>query len=334
MTRYCTSQVAALVVAATVAAPAQSPSKPDAPLRLQTSVRGGGRSVVLLGGGLLGADGWGAVPTTLAKTHRVINAQSLAVQYGLENKALPAGYSLRSEVEALRGTLTSMRVNAVDIIGMSHGGVIALIFALENRERVRTLTLVEPPAFWVLPNHGFDDPGARAMQALVSSLRNATITESDVERFRCLLGDCAGGRSPRQLPQWNQWLKYRNSLRGLHTIADYNDDPARLRALTIPMLVVTGAQTVAFHRAINASLLQILPAAEPLEMTGGHNSPASAPEYFVAEWQKFERRASAATVAASAQQRPPASAGFVSRIRSRGCARGRSPFLCVATRAM
>ena len=283
----------AMVLCTGVLAPAQTPSTPSAPLRLQTSVLGAGSPVVLLGGGLLGADGWGAVPPTLAKTHRVINAQSLAVQYGLENRTLPAGYSLRSEVAALRGTLASMRVDAVDIIGMSHGGVIALIFALENRGRVRTLTLVEPPAFWLLPNHGFDDPGAREMQELVSSLRNATITESDVERFRCLLGDCAGGRSPRQLPQWNQWLKYRNSLRGLHTVGAYNDDPAKLRTLTIPTLVVTGAETVAFHRAINASLLQILPSAEPLELTGGHNSPASAPDYFVAEWQKFERRATA-----------------------------------------
>ena len=135
----------------------------------------------------------------------MINAQSLAVQYGLENRPLPDGYSLHSEVQALGATLDAMRVDDVDIIGMSHGGVTALVFALENSGRVRTLTLVEPPAFWVLPNHGFDDAGAREMQEFVSARRNTTVTESDVERFRCLLGDCAAGRSPRQAPQWTQW---------------------------------------------------------------------------------------------------------------------------------
>src|SRR5262245_10692999 len=280
----------AMTLTAATWADAQKPSTATVPHQLQTRAAGSGSTVVLLGGGLLGADGWGGVPSELAKTRRVVNVQSLAVQYGLENRPLPAGYSVHTEVAALRATLDSMHVDVADIIGMSHGGVTALVFALENPQRVRTLTLIEPPAFWLLPNHGYDDPGARQMQELVSSLRDATITEADVERFRCLLGDCEKGRSPRQAAQWNQWVKYRNSLRGLHTIGDYKDDPTRLRGLTVPTLVVNGADTVAFHRAINAALIRLLPRAEAFELTGGHNSPASAPEYFVEEWQRFQQR--------------------------------------------
>jgi pimeloyl-ACP methyl ester carboxylesterase len=271
----------------------QNSSTASAPHQLQARAIGSGSPVVLIGGGLLGADGWGGVPSELARTRRVINAQSLAVQYGLENRPLPAGYSLNTEVAALRSTLDAFHYDVVDIIGMSHGGVTALLFSLENPQRVRTLTLIEPPAFWLLPNHGYDDVGARQMQELVSSLRYGTITEADVERFRCLLGDCENGRSPRQTAQWNQWVTYRNSLRGLYTIGDYNDDPARLRGLILPTLVVNGAETVAFHRAINAALIRLLPRAEALELAGGHNSPASAPEYFVAEWQKFQQRTAA-----------------------------------------
>jgi pimeloyl-ACP methyl ester carboxylesterase len=200
-----------------------------------------------------------ACPSLLAKTHRVINAQSLAVQYGLDGKPLPVGYELQTEVDALRASLDSAQVDVADIIGMSHGGVTGLVFALENPRRVRTLTLIEPPAFWVLLNHGYDDAGARQMQEFVSSLRHTTITEAHVERFRCLLGDCAGGRSPRQAPQWNQWVQYRNSLRGLHTIGEYNDDLSRLRALVIPTLVVNGAETV--------------PRAEAFELTGATIHP-------------------------------------------------------------
>jgi pimeloyl-ACP methyl ester carboxylesterase len=281
----------ALILGAAARTGTQNRSTAHAPLQLQTRVLGSGNPVILLGGGLLGADGWGGVPSLLAKTHRVINAQSLAVQYGLDGKPLPAGYELQTEVDALRASLDSTQVDVADIIGMSHGGVIGLVFALENPRRVRTLTLIEPPAFWVLPNHGYDDAGARQMQEFVNSLRHTTVTEAHVERFRCLLGDCARGRSPRQAPQWNQWVKYRNSLRGLHTVGEYNDDPSRLRALVIPTLVVNGAETVAFHRAINAVLLRTLPRAEAFELTGGHNSPASAPDYFVAEWLKFQERA-------------------------------------------
>src|SRR3954452_2331015 len=102
-----------VLLAFAIAAAGQSAPAPDASLRLQASVLGAGRPVVLLGGGLLGADGWGGVPPLLAKTHRVINAQSIAVQYGLENRSLPRDDALGSEVAALRGTLDAIGVSDV-----------------------------------------------------------------------------------------------------------------------------------------------------------------------------------------------------------------------------
>ena len=280
--------IALLLVAGIAVAAAQSPSTSS---RARTVVLGNGSPVVLVGGGLLGADGWGGIPAVLSRTHRVVNVQSLAVEYGLENRPLPASYSLMTEVEALRAALDSLGVERADVIGMSHGGVTALLFSLGNQHRVRTLTLIEPPAFWMLPNHGHDDPGARAMQQFVGSLRGATITDLHVERFRCLLGDCAGGRSPRQAPQWDQWVKYRNSLRALHTIGDYDDDPAKLRTLSVPTLIIHGASTVPFHRSINNALLRALPNSTSFELAGGHNSPAASSDYFVDAWQAFQSQA-------------------------------------------
>ena len=277
-----------LLIAGMAATAAQSPS---IEVRAQARVLGSGSPVVLLGGGLLGADGWGGVPAVLARTHRVVNVQSLAVQYGLENRGLPAGYSLGTEVAALRAALDGLAVERADLIGMSHGGVIALLFALGNPHRVRTLTLVEPPAFWVLPNHGHDDPGAREMQQFIGSLRDVRVTDAHVEQFRCLLGDCAGGRSPRQAPQWAQWVKHRNSLRALHTIGDYDDDPAKLRTLSMPTLLIHGASTVPFHRSINDALHRALPNSRSFGLAGGHNSPASSPDYFVEAWHSFQSQA-------------------------------------------
>lgn len=272
---------ALLLVGAMTAAVAQSPS---IEVRAQARVLGSGGPVVLLGGGL-GADVWDGVPTVLARTHRVVNVQSLAVQYGLEDRPLPASYSLMTEVTALRVALDGLAVERTDLIGMSHGGVTALLFALGSPHRVRTLTLVEPPAFWVLPNHGHADPGASQMQQFVGSLRGATITDVHVERFRCLLGECAGGRSSRRAPQWGPWVKYRDSVRALHTIGDYDDDPAKLRTLAVPTLVMHGASTGPFHPPINNALLRALPNSRSFELAGGHNSPASSPEYFVEAFQ-------------------------------------------------
>jgi pimeloyl-ACP methyl ester carboxylesterase len=285
-----------VAIATVIVASARGSLQPETSLQLQARVIGEGPPVVLLGGGLLGADGWGEVPQLLARSRRVINLQSLVVQYGLEDRALPEGYTIHTEVAALRRTLETMRTADADVIGMSHGGVIAIAYALGNPRGVRTLTLIEPPVFWVLPNHGHDDQGAREMQALLSSLRGRPIGEEDVERFRCMLGDCAGGRSVRQAPQWPQWVKYRNSLRGLYTVGEYKEDPMRLRGLTMPALIVTGAQTAAFHRAMNEALLRTLPRAQALELGAGHNSPGAAPDHFVTEWQKFQQRTNSAEI--------------------------------------
>ena len=283
--------VGVFAVTATLLLPHGAAPQSGGSLELEARVLGDGPPVVLLGGGLLGAESWGDVPPLLARSHKVINLQSLVVQYGLENRPLPDGYSIQTEVDALRTTLAGMGIPAADVIGMSHGGVTALVFALQHPERVTTLTLIEPPAFWLLPNHGLDDEGARGMQTFIKSLRDKPIGDADVERFRCLLGDCRQGRSPREARQWPQWVKHRNSLRGLYTIGDYADDPARLRRLTMPALIVTGAETVAFHRQINEALIHALPNAEGLQLTGGHNSPVGAPDQFVADWQKFRRAA-------------------------------------------
>lgn len=66
---------------------------------------------------------------------------------------------------------------------MSHGGVIAIVFALAHPDRVRTITLIEPPAFWMLPNHGYDDTGAREMQELLSSCAAARLVRSTSNGF-------------------------------------------------------------------------------------------------------------------------------------------------------
>lgn len=63
-------------------------------------------------------------------------------------------------------------------------------------------------------------------------------------------------------------MRYRQSLRGLYTVGDY-DDPAQLRTLKVPSLIVTGAWTVTFHRTMNEVLLRTLPQAEAFELDAG-----------------------------------------------------------------
>lgn len=79
-----------LLTALLTAVPIIATAQTGESLRLRATVTGEGASVVMLGGGLLGADGCGRVPEVLGRTHRVVNLQSLSAEYGLAGKDLHA----------------------------------------------------------------------------------------------------------------------------------------------------------------------------------------------------------------------------------------------------
>jgi pimeloyl-ACP methyl ester carboxylesterase len=117
----------------------------------------------------------------------------------------------------------------VDLVGWSYGGLIAQDFALDNPGRVRTLTLIEPPAFWALDRQEENDPDIRHMKELLHSF-HGDITVSQLQDFVCGLGDCPSSQVLREDTQWQARVAERQALRGLYAVADHRDDPARLRA--------------------------------------------------------------------------------------------------------
>src|SRR2546426_657883 len=124
-------------------------------MRLQTDVKGDGPALVLVGGGLTGWLSWLPHQERLALTRTVIRVQPLSVQYGLENRPLPPGYGTRFESEALAASIEALGLSRrIDLVAWSYGAAITLDYSLDHPDRVRTLTLIEPPAFWVLDATG------------------------------------------------------------------------------------------------------------------------------------------------------------------------------------
>jgi pimeloyl-ACP methyl ester carboxylesterase len=59
------------------------------------------------------------------------------VQYGLENRALPNNYSVKTESNALAATLDSLGLtDPLDIVAWSYGGFVALDYALDHQEHI------------------------------------------------------------------------------------------------------------------------------------------------------------------------------------------------------
>jgi pimeloyl-ACP methyl ester carboxylesterase len=243
----------------------------------------------MLGGGTDGVAGFSPHAEVLAEEWSVLRVPALRASV----KQLPTGYSIKAESAALRRGLDRHKHNGpVDLVGHSFGALVALDFALDHPERVRTLVLAEPPAFWAVPpEERRSDPQMRAMDELLAQLGpDAEPTDEQLTRFLTLLGRTDGKPAGPEQQEAKEWAQKRAALRGLKVVADHNDDLRRLKAFGKPVLVVTGKDTVAFHRRIDDVLAASFPSAKRAEIPGGHRAAVTAKDKFVATLKAFLKR--------------------------------------------
>lgn len=251
---------------------------------------GNGKTVVMLGGGIFGAAMFAPHARELSSQFDVIRVETLNVQTARSGEPMPSNYSVATEANALNQTLSVIGITSqVDLVGSSFGAVVALHFAITYPARVRTLTLFEPPAFWILPEEEYErDPVLREMRELTGAM-TASVAPSDEQfyRFRCLLGSCPPGIPGHADPARAEWDVGRLAMRGLAALAVHVEERARLAQLRRPVLLLTGSQTVSFHRRINELLAQAIPTVETSELPGGHAAPRTASYAFSARLRGF-----------------------------------------------
>jgi pimeloyl-ACP methyl ester carboxylesterase len=268
-------------------------NQPETGLRMQAERLGNGPPLVLIGGGLTGWASWEPHADRLATGREIIRLQLLAVQYGLEDRPLPDGYSPRMESRALAAALDDLgHTGPVDLAAWSYGALVTLDFALNHPERVRTLTLIEPPALWTLPDHGESMPDAQDLTSTLDLVRQADDVSVDaLISFLRTVALVPPGADPQTLPQWGSWVLHRRSLRAGSAPLDHTDDPARLRAFRPPVLLVTGDGTSPFLRAVHDRLAASLADVRTLELPGGHAPHLVAMDDFLEALARFHATA-------------------------------------------
>jgi pimeloyl-ACP methyl ester carboxylesterase len=256
-------------------------------LSMQSEVTGQGRPIVLVPGGLMGWTSWGPHAKRLSESRKVIRVQLLSVQYGLERKPLPQGYSLRMESESLANTMDDLGLNEqTDIAAWSFGAATSLDYALNHPEMVRTLTLIEPPAIWVLAKKP-TDKAFQNLENLRKSIKD-DISEEQLEIFLHSAGIVPDGVSPRTLPPWKDWVEHRRSLLNTSAPLDHKDDSRRLSAFSRPVLLVKGTGSAIFLHQIIDALATQLPNAKVIELPGGHAPQLASIDQFMEEMRKFQ----------------------------------------------
>lgn len=171
----------------------------------------------------------------------------------------------------------------VDLVGHSFGGAVALQIARERPERIASLTLIEPAAFFILRDQGATEACLLAeFEALGATVRQAARAEDGAERRR-------GMRS--FVEYWNgagRWEALSPSLQEAmaemvgvvaNDIAAALTETSRLRdyaALPIPTLLIGGRHSPEPVRHINAMLARALASTRSATIAGaGHMTPIS-----------------------------------------------------------
>ena len=241
------------------------------PSVLLYDARGEGEPLVLVPGGLTGWLSWIPHQERLADRFRVIRVQPIHNGLGSAGQPGQPGYTVEVEREALRMTLDALGLERPHLAGWSGGGKAVLEFAAEYPQRARTLTLVEPAAYWILEQLGEQDDVVEALNAFIHPLFGQEVTEDDLATFLEYAGFVADRSDARSHPNWERWLPHRMALSWQGDELDHPDRSVEdLTRLSCPTLLVKGTVTAAWLKRVVDVLGERLPHATVVELEGDH----------------------------------------------------------------
>jgi len=147
--------------------------------------KGSGMPVVLIHGGLGDYREWNPQIERISSHYRVV-AYSRRYNYPNNNAEIPPDHSAIVEARDLVALLDALKLERVHIVGYSYGALTALFFATEHPERVRSLTLAEPPIWDGCPTFREDRPNWTNLWKRCGDPRGKHFDET-IQRRRCVL---------------------------------------------------------------------------------------------------------------------------------------------------
>lgn len=246
---------------------------------------GDGNPIVLLPGGLTGWVSWIPHVEYLSGHHRVVRVQPIHNELGSAGVAGDNSYDAGVERESLKLTLDELGIKLADFAGWSRGGGALIDYAIAYPDAVRSLTLVEPAADWVLEELGeaetISTPEERDFFA---GLVGRVITEEDLTRVLVFAGLAPSADEARNHPLWNTWLAHRAALSWPYqAISPQQRSLANLESISCPVLLVKGTAGAPRDRRVVDFLAATLPDARAIELDGGHASHIESIDRFIQE---------------------------------------------------
>lgn len=253
------------------------------PRVIEHHVAGEGDQLVLVPGGVTGWLSWIPHQERLMDHHRVVRVQPIHNELGSAGQPGDPGYSAAIERESLRLTLDRLGIDKVDFAGWSSGARALIQFAVKYPERVRSLALIEPPAYWLLEEQtGEPDPRLREVEDFLNSLAGKDVTEDDLAHFLVVAGLAADVEGVRDHPAWETWSEVRNALSWQGFIGAEKPE-GDVASIACPVLLVKGTDTVPWEKEVVDLLGKRLPNARVVELEGDHAAHIQSIDRFLEE---------------------------------------------------
>ena len=257
------------------------------PRALTYEIKGDGEPVVLVPGGLTGWVSWIPHAERLSATWRTIRVQPIHNELGSAGQPGDPGYTAETERESLRITLDALGIETAHFAGWSAGGKALIEFALAYPQRVRTLTLVEPAAYWILEQLGVADTNVERANAFLHELFGRDVTEDDLAAVLEAAGLASSKEKARSDRYWDRAVPHRMALSWYSEDFDRSERSIEeLASIRCPVLLVKGSATTEGDKRVVKVLGERLPNAEILELPGDHASHIESIDAFL---DTFER---------------------------------------------
>lgn len=185
----------------------------------------------------------------------------------------------------LEDLMDALAIKEAILIGSSYGGFTALAMALRAPQRVRAVVSVEAPMMrYALQSKAGAQIANAFLEASAYPARDAFARGDDLAGVALLTGGIVG-KDPNDIPPEVMTRRMLNA-KAARSLALSEDEfpllePSALAALSMPVMLLSGAQTAPVHDAIFKAVANAMPRAHAQKVEGaGHSVSQQAPQTF------------------------------------------------------
>ena len=235
--------------------------------------KGEGVPIVFVHGGLEDYRTWVPQIDSFSKKYRVI-AYSRRFNYPNQNTKELKNFSAQTEANDLAKLILQLKLQPVHLVGHSFGGLVALFLAKDNPKLVRSLTLSEPPIINWLPGlvggkKLYDEFYKNLWKPLKKDFKQKDTIAVLSHTLIYFQGEDVTEELPNEIraqlivnfPEWRAIAFSPNAFPPITKQA--------VQSLKMPILLLSGGQTLPILKLTNAELKRLLPNATYFNLAEG-----------------------------------------------------------------